>query len=136
MKEIRQATLRTLNILDRYQYPTIISTKGGLVTHPRYLDFLARMNLYVRISAAGIAESHRAKIDLNCSSFSSVLQRIRDLTNAAVPVSLRIQPVIPGFEESALKMTEQAAVAGTQHVSFEYLKLPTEKFSQTLAPNK
>jgi hypothetical protein len=44
----------------------------------------------------------------------------------------RIQPVIPGHENAALRMVQLAAAAGLSHVSFEYLKLGSEERSNTI----
>ena len=131
MEDRRQVTRRALHVLQRHHYPTIISTKGDLCIRPDYLDLLSAMNVYVRVSAAGVAEKYREKIDYRCSSFEQTLDRIRVLSNVSIPVSLRIQPVIPGFEEQSLEMAEKAISAGARHVSFEYLKFATEGLQQT-----
>jgi hypothetical protein len=84
------------------------------------------MNVVVRFSAAGVAERLRAPIDRRCASFERTLEKIATLTARGIKTTLRIQPVIPGFEEDALRMTRGAALAGANQVSFEYLKLPKE----------
>jgi len=129
MEESKQVTLRLMHTLKDHSYPTILSTKGDLFRKNRYLDLLAGMNAYVRLSAAGVAETYRPAVDFRCGSFRSVLERIRFLARVPIPVSLRIQPVIPGFEDFALDMAVEAAGAGAKHVSFEYLKLASESLS-------
>ena len=84
------------------------------------------MNVYVRLSAAGVAEKYREDLDYRCGSLRQVLGRIRILSDAAIPVSLRVQPIIPGFEKSALSMAEKAISVGAKHISFEYLKIAGE----------
>jgi DNA repair photolyase len=125
-------SLRVMQCLCDFQYPTLISTKGSIFTNKEYIDVLRKMNVYIRISAAGVAENFRAGIDVGCDSFEIVLDRIKFLSDMGLPVSLRIQPVIPGFEQDALLMTEQAAMAGASHVAFEYLKIPSESRDQEL----
>jgi hypothetical protein len=115
-----------MKVLSEHDYPTIISTKGSTLLGEAYRRILERMNVYVRISAAGVAEHLREKVDVRCSSFQETLRRIRYLADLKVPVSLRIQPVIPGFEEEALDMTRRAADAGASHISFEYLKIASK----------
>jgi DNA repair photolyase len=129
MEESRGVTLRLLAVLKEHDYPTLISTKGGLFSKAEYLTLLREMNVHVRLSACGIAERFRADIEVGCSSFADTLLRIRMLRDANIPVSLRIQPVIPSFESDALEMATQAAAVGVQHVSFEYLKIPSEKLA-------
>lgn len=124
-------TLKLLGILHEHQYPTIISTKSTLPGREPYLSLLSRMNVLVRFSAAGVREDCRAKLDLGCPKLVEVLATIAQLSRRGVPVSLRIQPVIPGHEEAALAIVKRAAHAGAKHVSFEYLKIATEGRLQT-----
>lgn len=122
----RGVTLDLLKVLADYDYPTIISTKGNTFLREPYRRVLQRMNVYVRISAAGVAERLRSRVDVRCSSFRETLSRVKCLSDLGIPVSLRIQPVIPGFEQEALTMTARAAAAGASHVSFEYLKIASK----------
>jgi DNA repair photolyase len=126
-EKTRRVTLQLLHVLRDHEYPTIISTKGSLVTDPEYLSVLSEMNVMVRFSAAGVRESARAAVDYKCSTFAETLHRATILDQAGVPVSLRIQPIIPGSDLDALRMLREAAAAGVRHVSFEFLKLPIEK---------
>jgi hypothetical protein len=113
-------------ILCDSNYPTLISTKGELVVDAEYLSLLQEMNVVVRFSAAGVSERFRPSIDRRCASFGKTLEKISTLTARKIATTLRIQPVIPGFEEDALRMTREAALAGAHQISFEYLKLPKE----------
>jgi len=119
-------TYQLLRILCESNYPTLISTKGEFVVDTEYIALLRQMNVVVRFSAAGVAERFRAAIDRRCASFERTLEKIATLTARGIKTTLRIQPVIPGFEEDALRMTHRAALAGASQVSFEYLKLPKE----------
>jgi DNA repair photolyase len=119
-------TYRLLRILSDFNYPTLISTKGELVVDTEYVSLLRQMNVVVRFSAAGVAERFRAAIDRRCATFERTLEKIAALTACGIKTTLRIQPVVPGFEEDALRMTRGAALAGAKQVSFEYLKLPKE----------
>jgi hypothetical protein len=119
-------TYQLLRILCDSNYPTLISTKGELVVETEYIALLRQMNVVVRFSAAGVAERFRSAIDRRCASFERTLEKIATLAARGIKTTLRIQPVIPGFEEDALRMTHRAALAGASQVSFEYLKLPKE----------
>lgn len=121
-----RVTLRILEILNDYNYPTLISTKGSIFSEPEYLALLQQMNVLVRISASGITEDLRPKVDRGCSTFEATLDRIRKLKDAGIKSALRIQPVIPGFELESLEMARLAAQAGASQISFEYLKVPKE----------
>jgi DNA repair photolyase len=126
-------TLAILKVLAAENYPTLISTKGNVFLQDPYLEVLQRMNLVFRISAAGVSESLRPSIDRRADGFERVLQKIAALREKGIKVALRIQPVIPSFEDEALQMTTAAANAGVHQVSFEYLKLPSEEIRHAMA---
>jgi DNA repair photolyase len=132
--ELKQrTTFDLLKVLHDYQYPTLISTKSMLVSVEPYLSLLQRMSVLVRISAAGVDERFRGRLEIGCPSLNRILNTITTLTAAGVPVSFRIQPVIPGHEDSALALAEKVTLAGVQHLSFEFLKVGTEEKNQTLS---
>ena len=126
----RRVTLELMSILADFNYPTLISTKGSLLLEPKYISKLQEMNVLVRLSAAGVSEKYRSSVDVGCSPFEETLRKITALRYAGLPCSLRIQPVIPGFENSALEMASRAVAAGVSHISFEYLKLGTESLKK------
>lgn len=126
MEAKRGITRDLLRILRESNYPTLISTKGELFLRDDYLNELAQMNVYIRLSAAAVPESARLKIDVGGDRFAKTLKKIALLASHGFPVSLRIQPVFPGFESVAIRMADQAAGSGAKHISFEFLKLGTE----------
>lgn len=129
---IHGATLELLKILSQYRYPTIISTKSTLLLKDPYRSLLKSMNVLIRFSAAGVGDDFRPKLELGCPSIHEILSAITCLTEEGLPISLRIQPVIPGHEDAALELAQRAGQAGAKHISFEYLKISTEDRPQTL----
>jgi DNA repair photolyase len=125
-------TLELLQILRSYNYPTIVSTKSALPAKEPYLSLLQSMNVLVRFSAAGVREECRKRLEIGCPSMDETLDTVSCLSTRGIPVSLRVQPVVPGHEEAALAIAERAANAGAQHISFEYLKIGTEERQQTI----
>lgn len=126
-------TLELLRVLSDEKYPTLISTKGDIFLREEYLNVLQEMNLVFRLSASGVSERIRPQIDRKADNFARTLAKIRSLRNAGIMVALRIQPVIPSFEDNALEMATQAAEAGVHQISFEYLKLPSEEIRNAMA---
>lgn len=119
-------TLKLLEALKKHDYPTLISTKGDIVAEEPYVSLLQEMNVLVRFSAAGVSELIRSQIDRNCPNFETTLKSILTLSSRGIATALRVQPVFPGYELDALRMTRAAALAGAVQVSFEYIKLPNE----------
>ncbi len=126
-------TLKLLQSLKEHDYPTLISTKGDIVAEEPYLSLLNEMNVLVRFSASGVSEAIRDRIDRKCSGFKTTLKNIRTLSKHGVATAIRVQPVFPGYEKDALRMTRAAARAGVRQVSFEYIKLPNELSSREIA---
>ena len=121
-----QNSLSVLRVLHQFEYPTLISTKGGLVASSPYIDFLEEVPSLVRISMAGSSESLRRKVDKGSSPLKTVLGRIDTLSSRGIPVSVRLQPILPGQERSILRIIPRLADAGAKHVAFEHLKLPLD----------
>lgn len=119
-------SLEALSILAEHQYPTIISTKSTLVTDPEYLELLAKGNFYVRISFTGVSDVLVQDVERGVPTSLEKLEAIQALSNAGVPVSMRLQPIIPGYERDAEQLVKLAGSFGAKHVSAEYLKLPVE----------
>lgn len=120
------ATLDLLRILVENDYPTLLSTKSDLLVEPEYLDLLRQGNFYVRLSASSVNSSTKSHLEPGTPSHEAMLGVCDSLSRSKVPVSIRVQPVIPGFESEALKLTDMFARAGAKHFSYEYLKMPTE----------
>lgn len=121
-----------LTILRDYRQPTLISTKGDILLEDAYIGLLKEMDVAVRFSAAALPEAFRSSVDRRTDSYAITLKKIERLSRLGIPTGLRLQPVLPGFEADALRMTRQAARAGVQQVSFEYLKLSKETLATTV----
>lgn len=126
------ASFELLQVLRRYNYPTIISTKSTLVTQEPYFSVLKSMNVLVRLSAAGVRENCRRDLEVGCPTSDEMLATVSALSNHGVATSLRIQPVVPGHEDAALHLAARAARSGVKHISFEYLKIGTEDRERTI----
>lgn len=129
----KSISLETLRILAEYDYPTIISTKGTLLANEEYLTILASGNFYVRISIAAIDPMLSSVLEAGVPSVRDRLKCAEKIAYAGVPVSLRLQPIIPGFETTAENLITEAANHGCQHISAEYLKLPIETTAHNFA---
>jgi DNA repair photolyase len=126
-------TRELLAVLADYEYPTLISTKGSLPASEPYLSLLKRMNVVVRLSAAGISESVRKIVEPRTKGFAATISTIARLTEHGITSGLRIQPIFPGYEQESFDMAEQAATAGVSQLSFEYLKVPGESVATEIA---
>lgn len=134
-EESKEITLDYLKILKHFNYPVVLSTKSDLIASSKYLELLAGANVYVRFSVTVVDESYRAMIDRGCPPLNMIAKAAHDLSSLGIPVSFRLQPIIPGYEVSFDNLLEVAKDSGVKHLSAEYLKVPIDankKFSQTL----
>jgi len=129
----KEVSLRALEILADHNYPTVISTKSTLIGSPQYAKFLSKGNFYVRISITSINEPLATSVENGVASRRERLELAKHLTDLGVPISVRLQPIIPGFEHEAHRTIELAAMAGAKHISAEFLKLPIETNSHEFA---
>lgn len=119
-------TLRILNLLAATGHSAVISTKGVELLDDRYLDALTRGRFIVQVSLSSVDDSLMQKIDLRAPSPTRRIAAMRDLTDAGVPVTVRVQPLLPGRERDAEDVIEASAQAGARHAAFEHLKLGVE----------
>jgi DNA repair photolyase len=129
----KSISLETLKTLAEFDYPTIISTKGTIIANDEYLSVLARGNFYVRISIAAVASELTSSLEPGVPSVSDRMSCAKKIAAKGVPVSLRLQPIIPDFEHDAERLIIEAANHGFKHVSAEYLKLPVETKAHNFA---
>jgi len=128
-------TLDYIKILNEFHYPFIVSTKGTVLSNDKYLLELKKSNCYIRFSTTIITEEFRESVDRKCPPLHEVIACAGMLASHGLPVSFRFQPVIPGHEDSAIYLIEQAAKCGVKHISAEYLKVPIDanlKFGSSL----
>ncbi len=120
---------RILEVLDRAGHPVGIVTKSALVL--RDLDILARM-----------AERKLAKIALSVTTLNSELARkmepraatpmrrleaLRRLSQAGVPTTVMVAPVIPVLNDMEIeRILDTAHAAGAREAGYVLLRLPLE----------
>lgn len=118
-----------LEVLDNCSHPVAIVTKSALVT--RDIDILSRMaerNLSkVAISVTTLDRKLCRSMEPRASAPDKRLAAIRALTEAGVPVSVMVAPVIPALNDCEIEsILEEAANHGATEVAYVLLRLPLE----------
>lgn len=104
-----------LQILKEKSLPVQIVTKSDLVI--RDADLLSSMRSTVAISITTLSDSISRKLEPGAPSPSRRLMAIRRLTDYNIPVSARIDPIIPGINESEIEELVLAVCrAGAEHI--------------------
>ncbi|APY14928.1 PA0069 family radical SAM protein [Brucella sp. 10RB9214] len=118
-----------LEVLEAANHPVGIVTKSTLVV--RDIDILSRMAekglAKVALSVTTL-DAHLARtMEPRASTPSLRLQAIRRLTDAGIPASVMMGPVIPGINDHEIERILDAAYAqGAREAGYVLLRLPLE----------
>jgi len=118
-----------LEVLDAYNHPVGIVTKSALVT--RDIDILSRMAekglAKVALSVTTLDRRLARTMEPRAATPPRRLQALRALSDAGVPVSVMIGPVIPGLNDAEIeRILESAYAAGAREAGYVMLRLPLE----------
>lgn len=131
-------TRQLLKRFVEYRHPVNLITKSHLIA--RDVDLLADLAkdklCSVAISIPTMDDSLKRIMEPRVPSARSRLDAIETLSNAGVPVSLLLAPVIPAINDAEIEsILAAAADAGAQQARYIFLRLPhelTELFSEWL----
>ncbi|MEQ8836545.1 MAG: hypothetical protein RID07_07045 [Lacipirellulaceae bacterium] len=115
-----------LGVLNEFDYPTIISTKGRFCDLKSVRNLLSVGNYYVRVSI-GASLFDKNAVEPGTPSVCESLEIVSMLAEADIPTCVRLQPIFPDAEEQALFLGIAAKNAGARAVSLEYLKVPEDR---------
>jgi len=124
-----QVMRRILEVLDRASHPVGIVTKSALVL--RDLDILARMAerklAKVALSVTTLDADLARKMEPRAATPMRRLETLRRLTQAGVPTTVMVAPVIPALNDMEIERILEAAVtAGVKEAGYVLLRLPLE----------
>lgn len=118
-----------LEVLERASHPVGIVTKSALVT--RDIDILARMakrNLAkVAISVTSLDSRLARSMEPRASAPMRRLEALRKLSEAGIPTTVMVAPVIPALNDCEIeRILDAAAHAGVREANYVLLRLPLE----------
>ncbi|WP_417666823.1 PA0069 family radical SAM protein [Roseibium sp.] len=118
-----------LEVLDKYNHPVAIVTKSALVE--RDIDILAHMaerNLAkVALSITTLDRKLCRAMEPRASAPHKRLTALKTLSDAGIPASVMIAPVIPALTDSELEaILEASSEHGAAEAGFILLRLPHE----------
>ena len=129
IERTRRITRDVLEVLQRFNHPLGITTKSDLVL--RDLDILAPMAAKglaaVAVSVTTLNGTLARTLEPRCPRPSKRLEAIRQLSDAGVPVSVMVAPLIPGLNDHEMEDILAAAMdAGAVAAEYILLRLPLE----------
>lgn len=123
-------TRQLLEVLAAFRHPVTLVTKGTALIL-RDLDLLAAMaaerRAHVAISLTTLDEDLKRTLEPRAAGGRSRLRVIRELSDAGVPVTALVSPVIPFITDHELEtLLEAAKAAGAKRAGYALLRLPHE----------
>jgi len=124
-----QITRQVLEVLQECQHPVGLITKSSLIE--RDIDLIAKMAekqlAIVAITITTLDHQISRQLEPRAASPTRRLQIIRRLSEAGIPVSVSVAPIIPFVTEQELEQVLSAAVdAGATAAGYTILRLPHE----------
>jgi DNA repair photolyase len=118
-----------LQVLERAGHPVGIVTKSALVT--RDIDILSRMarrNLVkVALSVTTLDAKLARSMEPRAATPGKRLEALRQLSQAGIPTSVMVAPVIPALNDAEIeRILDAAAMAGVKGAGYVLLRLPLE----------
>src|SRR6186713_637694 len=118
-----------LEVLERAGHPVGIVTKSALVT--RDIDILSRMakrNLVkVALSVTTLDPKLARTMEPRAATPSKRLEALRQLSDAGIPTTVMVAPVIPAINDAEIeRILDAAAFAGVKSAGYVLLRLPLE----------
>ena len=118
-----------LEVLEARGQPVGIVTKSALVT--RDIDILSRMAerglAKVALSVTTLDRMLARTMEPRASTPTKRLEAIRQLSDAGVPASVMVAPIIPGLNDPEMeRILDSARAAGAREAGYVVLRLPLE----------
>ncbi|MEO5758265.1 MAG: PA0069 family radical SAM protein [Mesorhizobium sp.] len=118
-----------LEVLEARGHPVGIVTKSALVT--RDIDILSRMAdrglAKVALSVTTLDRMLARTMEPRASTPTKRLEAIRQLSDAGIPTSVMVAPIIPGLTDQEMeRILDSAHAAGAREAGYVVLRLPLE----------
>ncbi len=118
-----------LEVLEAHNHPVGIVTKSALVS--RDIDILSCMAekglAKVALSVTTLDRRLARTMEPRAATPTKRLETVRALSEAGIPASVMIGPVIPGLNDSEIeRILESAVQAGAREAGYVMLRLPLE----------
>lgn len=118
-----------LEVLEARRHPVGIVTKSALVT--RDIDILSRMAerglAKVALSVTTLDRTLARTMEPRASTPAKRLEAIRQLSEAGIPTSVMVAPILPGLTDAEIeRILDAAKAAGARDAGYVLLRLPLE----------
>ena len=124
-----KVTRQILEVLSEHNHPVSLLTKSALIQ--RDIDLLAPMAakglLYAGLSITTLDRELSRKMEPRAATPQRRLETVRALSEAGIPVTVMMAPIIPGLTDHEIEpLLETAAAHGASGAGYVLLRLPYE----------
>jgi DNA repair photolyase len=133
--EISTQTLNVIDILSKYDYPLVLSTKNSsqLLDEATIKKLSQLKHLLLQISIPIPDERYSKVIEPRAPGMRKRLNDLYSLTKAGFTVAVRVQPIlVPFLEILTQEFIYRLKDAGCNHVILEFLKIPIERRNSSI----
>ena len=121
-----------LRILKDRDFPVQIVTKSDLIA--RDIDLIAGMRATVAITVTTLDDSISRRLEPGAPSPRRRLSAIKTLTEADIPVSARIDPIIPGINDFRIEeLVSSLYSAGIGHITSSTYKARSDSLKRIIS---
>ncbi|RLG56649.1 MAG: radical SAM protein [Hadesarchaea archaeon] len=114
-------TRSCLEVFLRERFPVQIMTKSDLVV--RDIDLLSKMRCTVSFTVTTLDKKLSSMLEPNAPPPDRRLKAMKKLSDAGIPVTSRLDPIIPGLNDSEIEQVVDAMAAhGAAHVTSSTFK--------------
>lgn len=131
--------LKLLELLDKYDYPCVINTKGVIITKPEYLKLLKKLAkkelVIVQYSLISLNENLLKELEPGAPSPKERLKALKILADNGIPTQIRIAPFIPWVTINCKDLIKEVKKVGCKAIIVEFLRIPPKKANEEKSPN-
>jgi len=134
MENSANLTRDTLRLLTQNGFKVLLVTKSSLVT--RDVDVIKQARCSVSITITTLQNEIAKLLEPSAPSPDKRLEAIKILTEANVPCSIRMDPIIPGINddlEQLEPLIEEIARAGAKHIVASMYKAKADSFKRIIS---
>lgn len=136
---IYKSGLKLLEVLDKYDYPCVINTKGVILSRPEYLNILKKLAkkelIIVQYSLISLNEGLLKELEPGAPPPSERLNSLKVLSDNGIPTQIRIAPFIPKVTTDYKDLIKEAKKAGCKSIIVEFLRIPPKKNNEKKSTN-
>ena len=131
MESEKRITFEALKLLKEYSLPIIVETKSSLIANPEYFSLLTSLpKLYLIESLLAGSESVRNLFEPTIAPLDERLKILETFHNSGIFTSTKIEPLMPGINDSEEDLKELAEKLKGKVDSISFYNYRTSNYSR------